>query len=119
MKVFTVNPFIRPFSAVSLIIDLELIALEKGENARIRPLFGQNCRLGEGLIPAYHCISDKSYTVVSPNKATPNKAKNALFVRKFEDKWAKNGAKIALFDPISKKRLVALSGVTTISKSKK
>ena len=31
------------------------------------------------------------YTVVTPNKATPNKAKIALFDQKSEDKWAKNG----------------------------
>ena len=41
------------------IIDRKLITLEKGKNTGIRPLFGQNWRLGGGLIPADYCIIEE------------------------------------------------------------
>ena len=46
----------------TFIFDLELMTLEKGKNAGIRPLFWQNRRLGGGLIPAYHCRFMYSHT---------------------------------------------------------
>ena len=54
---FTVSPFVRYFPAFfTLIFDLELKALVNGKNAGIRPIFGQNRRLG-GAFPAYYCFS--------------------------------------------------------------
>ena len=43
-----------------MIFGLELIILEKGKNAGIRPLVGENRRLGGGgLIPAYYCMLEQ------------------------------------------------------------